>query len=145
MRLLLDMEHDFPGGEYPDVDYIVAKLRVEGSFLDVEEVVTLRRALAAIGGIVSFIISREERYPASMPARGALRPFRRSLAAHRRHSRPLRPGEGTTPRPPCRRSAAPSANAKGRRPSGCRPCCLRPRGRASSMPTPRSRSATARP
>ena len=40
MRLLLDMEHDFPGGEYPDVDYIVAKLRVEGSFLDVEEVVT---------------------------------------------------------------------------------------------------------
>ena len=64
MRLVLDMEHDFPGGEYPDVDYIVAKLRVEGSFLDVEEVVTLRRALAAIGGIVSFIISREERYPA---------------------------------------------------------------------------------
>ena len=47
-----------------DVDYIVAKLRVEGSFLDVEEGVTLRRALAAIGGIVSFIISREERYPA---------------------------------------------------------------------------------
>ena len=47
-----------------DVDYIVAKLRVEGSFLDVEEVVTLRRALAAIGGIVSFIIGREERYPA---------------------------------------------------------------------------------
>ena len=68
MRLLLDMEHDFPGGEYPDVDYIVAKLRVEGSFLDVEEVVTQRRALAAIGGIVSFIISREERYPA-LPAR----------------------------------------------------------------------------
>ena len=64
MRLVLDMEHDFPGGEYPDVDYIVAKLRVEGSFLDVEEVVTLRRALAAIGGIVSFIIGREERYPA---------------------------------------------------------------------------------
>ena len=64
MRLVLAMEHDFPGGEYPDVDYIVAKLRVEGSFLDVEEVVTLRRALAAIGGIVSFIIGREERYPA---------------------------------------------------------------------------------
>ncbi len=35
MRLLLDMEHDFPGGEYPDVDHIVAKLRVEGTFLDV--------------------------------------------------------------------------------------------------------------
>ena len=32
MRLVLEMERDFPGGEYPDVDYVVAKLRVEGSF-----------------------------------------------------------------------------------------------------------------
>lgn len=64
MRLLLDMERDFPGGEYPDIDRIVAKLRVEGSFLDVEEVVTLQRALAAIGGIVSFLLNRRERYPA---------------------------------------------------------------------------------
>ena len=60
MRLLLDMEHEFPGGEYPDVDHIVAKLRVEGSFLDVEEVVTLHRALT----VVAFILNREEQYPA---------------------------------------------------------------------------------
>ncbi|MFR4396020.1 MAG: endonuclease MutS2 [Alistipes finegoldii] len=59
MRLLLDMEHEFPGGEYPDVDHIVAKLRVEGSFLDVEEVVTLHRALTVVGGIVAFILNRE--------------------------------------------------------------------------------------
>ena len=64
MRLVLDMEHDFPGGEYPDIDHIVAKLRVEGTFLDVEEVVTLRRALAAIGEVVAFILGREQRYPA---------------------------------------------------------------------------------
>ena len=64
MRLLLDMEHEFPGGEYPDVDHIVAKLRVEGSFLDVEEVVTLHRALTVVGGIVAFILNREEQYPA---------------------------------------------------------------------------------
>ena len=64
MRLLLDMEHEFPGGEYPDVDHIVAKLRVEGSFLDVEEVVTLHRALTVVGGIVAFILNREEEYPA---------------------------------------------------------------------------------
>ena len=63
MRLLLDMESDFPGGEYPDVDYVVAKLRVEGSFLDVAEVVVLHKALSAIGGIVSFILNRQERYP----------------------------------------------------------------------------------
>ena len=64
MRVVLDMERDFPGGEYPDVDHIVAKLRVEGSFLDVEEVATLRRALAAVGGIVAFFLSRQLRYPA---------------------------------------------------------------------------------
>lgn len=64
MRLLLDMEHDFPGGEYPDMDHIVAKLRVEGSFLDVEEVVTLHKALTAVGGIVAFILNREQSYPA---------------------------------------------------------------------------------
>ena len=58
------MEHEFPGGEYPDVDHIVAKLRVEGSFLDVEEVVTLHRALTVVGGIVAFILNREEQYPA---------------------------------------------------------------------------------
>ena len=63
MRLVLEMERDFPGGEYPDVDYVVAKLRVEGSFLDVEEVVTLRKALSVVGGIVAFILGREERYP----------------------------------------------------------------------------------
>lgn len=50
--------------EYPDVDHIVAKLRVEGSFLDVEEVVTLHRALTVVGGIVAFILNREEQYPA---------------------------------------------------------------------------------
>ena len=63
MRLVLEMERDFPGGEYPDVDYVVAKLRVEGSFLDVEEVVTLRKALSVVGGIVAFILGREEHYP----------------------------------------------------------------------------------
>ena len=63
MRLVLDMERDFPGGEYPDVDHIVAKLRVEGTFLDVEEVVTLGRALAAVGGIMEFLLNRAERYP----------------------------------------------------------------------------------
>ena len=46
MRQLVMMEHDFPGGDYPDIDTVVAKLRVEGAFLDVEEAVVLRRALA---------------------------------------------------------------------------------------------------
>ncbi len=63
MRQLVMMEHDFPGGDYPDIDTVVAKLRVEGAFLDVEEAVVLRRALATVGGIVAFISAREGRYP----------------------------------------------------------------------------------
>ena len=64
MRVLLEMEHDFPGGDYPDTDHIMAKLRVEGAFLDVEEVVTLRRALATVGEIAAFIEGHERDYPA---------------------------------------------------------------------------------
>ena len=63
MRVLLEMEHDFPGGDYPDTDGVVAKLRVEGAFLDVEEVVVLRRALALAGAVVTFIGGRERAYP----------------------------------------------------------------------------------
>ena len=63
MRLLLDMERDFPGGEYPDTDEVVAKLRVAGTFLDVAEVVLLQRALALIGAVVEFIDRRPEQFP----------------------------------------------------------------------------------
>ena len=64
MRVLLEMEHDFPGGDYPDTDHVVATLRVEGAFLDVAEVVVLRRALATVGAVVAFIEGRERDYPA---------------------------------------------------------------------------------
>lgn len=64
MRVLLEMESDFPGGDYPDTDQVVAKLRVEGAFLDVGEVVTLRRALATVGEVIAFIEGRERDYPA---------------------------------------------------------------------------------
>ena len=39
MRRLLEMERDFPDDEFVDVDYILSKLKIEGSFLEVEEVV----------------------------------------------------------------------------------------------------------
>ncbi|MDE6857967.1 MAG: endonuclease MutS2, partial [Alistipes sp.] len=64
VRRMLDLERDFPTEEFSDVDYIVAKIRVEGSFLSTEEVVVLRRALASIGALVGFVMSRDERtYP----------------------------------------------------------------------------------
>lgn len=64
MRQLLQMEHGFPGGDYPDTEDLVAKLQVEGTFLDVEEIVRLGRALDIVGGIVSFIGARSGLYPA---------------------------------------------------------------------------------
>ena len=63
MRLLMEMEHDYPDGEYPDIDELIAKLRVEGTFLDVDQVRTLYRALSDIGHIVKFIRNREDKYP----------------------------------------------------------------------------------
>ncbi len=62
MRQVLEMERDFPGGDYPEIGAVVAKLRIEGTFLDVAEVVVLQRALTTIGELVAFILSRAERY-----------------------------------------------------------------------------------
>ena len=43
----------------------MAKARIEGAFLDVEEVVSLRAALTAVEEVVTFLLGRgEERYPA---------------------------------------------------------------------------------
>lgn len=64
MRQLLMMEFDFPGGDYPDVEDVVAKLRIEGAFLDAEEMVVLKQALSLVGAIAGFIRSRERVYPA---------------------------------------------------------------------------------
>lgn len=64
MRQLLMMEFDFPGGDYPDVEDVVAKLRIEGTFLDAEEMVVLKEALSLVGAIAGFIRSRERVYPA---------------------------------------------------------------------------------
>lgn len=64
MRQLLMMEYDFPGGEYPDLMEVVGKLKVEGTFLDVEEVVMLGAALRTVGEVVRFIRNRETQYKA---------------------------------------------------------------------------------
>lgn len=65
MRTILILEREFPDSEFCDIDSIVSKIGVEGSFLDSAEVVLLRKALDSVGSVVEFIQSRgEEGYPA---------------------------------------------------------------------------------
>ena len=56
---LLSMERDFPRDEFADMDAIVAKIRIEGSFLDTDEVVTLVRSLRSAGEISAFVLTRD--------------------------------------------------------------------------------------
>ena len=65
MRLMISMEAGAAIGEQEDLQNIVDKVRVEGSYLTVEEAATLLRALKSAAEIVGFILSRKERsYPA---------------------------------------------------------------------------------
>ena len=64
MRVMLMLDSDAPRDEYPDMEEVLQKIGVEGSFLDCEQVVTLRRALTAVGNLVGFVMSRkQEQYP----------------------------------------------------------------------------------
>ncbi len=64
MLNILMMEHDFPNGEYTDISHILQKNRVEGIFLDVEEILAIKRALNSIGELVRFFMNcSEELYP----------------------------------------------------------------------------------
>ncbi|MBO5878595.1 MAG: Smr/MutS family protein [Alistipes sp.] len=60
MRTLMMLEPDAPRDEFPDMEAVMAKIGVEGTFLTTEEVVTLRRALTAVGNMVGFVMSRSE-------------------------------------------------------------------------------------
>lgn len=80
MRRLLEMERDFPDDEFVDVDYILSKLKIEGSFLEVEEVVLLRRALASAGAIAGLSWGAVRSYiPNCGSAAGGSRLSRRSF------------------------------------------------------------------
>jgi DNA mismatch repair protein MutS2 len=64
LRQIIVLEGGFPSGEFTDTDNIVQKARIEGSFLDVEDIRTLHRALVAVGEVTRFVASRTVgRYP----------------------------------------------------------------------------------
>ena len=54
----------FPGGEFTDIGSIAAKARIEGAFLETEEIRTLHRALVSVGEVLSFVAAGEPgQYP----------------------------------------------------------------------------------
>ena len=64
MRVILLMEQDFPVGGYVDIVYLVSKIRIEGAYLEAEEIVSIAKALHTAGKQVAFFARKEERqYP----------------------------------------------------------------------------------
>ncbi len=59
LRTILATEGGFPSGEFVDVAPVVAKARVEGAFLEVEEIGVLHSALVSVGEVAGAI---DERY-----------------------------------------------------------------------------------
>lgn len=64
LRLILMMEEGFPQSGYVNVDNLLKKLTVIGTFLDAEEMVLLRSALEVVNSIVTFLNNTEDgKYP----------------------------------------------------------------------------------
>jgi DNA mismatch repair protein MutS2 len=64
LRLILTTEGGFPSGEGVDVATVVAKARIEGAFLEVDEIRTLHRALSFVGEVLKYIAARDAKaYP----------------------------------------------------------------------------------
>lgn len=64
MRSILMMEGDFPGRGFVDTNDFLTRTGIEGTFLETEEISTLRRALAMVSELVRFFASRsDEQYP----------------------------------------------------------------------------------
>lgn len=54
---------DFPGGVYADVRPSLEKIRIEGLFLELPEMVALKSSLESIYAILRFFKSKQEEYP----------------------------------------------------------------------------------
>lgn len=64
MRTILMMENGFPDGSFVDTTPFLKKIHIIGSFLETEEIITLRKGLAMINALVLFFREKEkEDYP----------------------------------------------------------------------------------
>ncbi len=64
MKTIINMENSFPGSGFSDFAYLVKRIRIEGTFLEAEELLKLRNALGVVRDLALFF-KREEavKYP----------------------------------------------------------------------------------
>ena len=54
MRDILIVESDFPGGNYPDINVFLRRIRIENTYLEPAQMVDLQRALEQLGLLAGF-------------------------------------------------------------------------------------------
>lgn len=142
MRRMLTMEGDAPTQEFFDIDDIVDKVRVEGTFLDTAEVVRLGSTLSSVASTVDFVRSRQE---GLYPRMNELCEGVESLSHIVREIARIVDEFGNvrdSASPTSRRYVVKSVPARGRCQSVSNRSCRQPRARVSSIPMPSSRFAT---
>lgn len=60
---ILKEEDSFPGDHYTDARQFLTKIRIEGLFLEIAEMVALKNSLESLNAIVRFFNGKNERYP----------------------------------------------------------------------------------
>ncbi|MCC8172971.1 MAG: endonuclease MutS2, partial [Odoribacter sp.] len=73
MRIL--REEEFPGSHYTDARPFLLKIRLEGLFLDVSELVALKNSLESLNAIIRFFNGKQEIYPNLSAQAGNIRLF----------------------------------------------------------------------
>lgn len=68
-------EDTFPGDHFRDARPFLNKVRVEGLFLEIAEMVALKNSLESLGAIVRFFRGKEERYPILTTKAGEIQQF----------------------------------------------------------------------
>lgn len=72
---ILQVEDSFPGYHFRDARPFLQKIRVEGLFLEIAEMVALKLSLESLSAIVRFFKGKEERYPILSAKAGCIHLF----------------------------------------------------------------------
>lgn len=75
MTILQEEKDNFPGNHFNDGRPFLNKIRVEGLFLEVAEMVVLKNSLESLGSILRFFQGKTERFPILTSKAGDIRQF----------------------------------------------------------------------